>query len=113
MRIFTLITVLFVAFLSNTSAIGSETYFDSDLSGEVEISLYPNPVVDGTLTVTAEKEISSIDIVNIVGEHILSEKEPEPSTSVQLDVNNLKSGIYLIKVNFVDNTSNTKRIWVK
>ena len=113
MKISALITVLFFALLSNTSLMGGEADFSSDFSGEVNISLYPNPVVDGTLTVSAEKEITRLDIVNIVGEHILSEEEPEPSTSVRLDVNNLKSGIYLIKVTFVDNTSNTKRIWVK
>lgn len=95
------------------SVAGYPANFNNSSTDQVKVTLYPNPVIDGNLTIKAEKEITKLQIVNIVGEKILSEKEPEPSTNVHLDLNNLKSGIYLIIISFADNTSNTKRIWVK
>ena len=112
LKLFITITIFVFGFLLNSKA-GSVGNFDMEHTNHVEVTLYPNPVTDGVLKVTAEKEIKKLEILNIVGEKILSQVEPEPSTSVQLNVNNLNSGIYLITVTFTDNTINTKRIWVK
>ena len=107
------IAVIVLGFVLNTSIAGTVNSFDMVNGDQTEVTLYPNPVSDGTLMVTAEKEMKKLEILNIVGEKVLSDVEPEPVTSVRLDVNILKSGIYLIKITFTDNTSNTKRIWVK
>jgi len=73
-------------------------------------TIYPNPVNDGNLNVSAELQIEKVEILNIVGE-IVFQQELEPSKSVRLNFD-LKTGIYLIRVTFVNNTIDTKKIWV-
>ncbi len=76
------------------------------------LKVFPNPVVDGTLSIDSDNTIEKIEILSIVGQ-VVYIQELEPSNSVRLFLNNIKSGVYLVKVSFVDNTSDTKRIWVK
>lgn len=78
----------------------------------VTMKVFPNPVVDGTLSIDSDSKIIKIEILSIVGQ-VVYIHEPEPSNSVRLFLNTIKSGVYLIKVSFVDSTSDTKRIWVK
>jgi hypothetical protein len=68
--------------------------------------------VDGTVSINSDIEIEKIEILSIVGQVVYTQ-ELEPSNSVRLYLGQIQSGIYLIKVSFIDNTSNTKRIWVK
>jgi hypothetical protein len=76
------------------------------------LKIFPNPVVDGTLSINSDIQIEKIEILSIVGQLVYTQ-ELEPSNSVRLYLDQVKSGIYLIKVSFIDNTSDTKRIWVK
>jgi hypothetical protein len=76
------------------------------------LKIYPNPVIDGTISITSDNEIERIEILSIVGQVVYTQ-ELEPSNSVRLNIDQIQSGIYLIKVTYVDNTSDTKRIWVK
>jgi hypothetical protein len=78
----------------------------------VQVKVFPNPVTEGTVSIDSELEIKRIEILSIVGQVVYSQ-ELEPSNSVRLYLDNIQSGIYLIKLSFVNNTSNTKRIWVK
>jgi hypothetical protein len=77
------------------------------------LKLYPNPVTYGdALTISADKDIERVEVMNIVGQVMKIENfvmVPE----VKLNIDELKEGIYFIKILFVDNTSSTKRLWVK
>ena len=68
----------------------------SSLSSEVEIplffSIYPNPVND-KLFIQGLSEVSEISIYDVLGKLVLSKM-----ASSEIDVSNLKKGIYLIKV---------------
>jgi hypothetical protein len=99
--------------LFGTLEVKSENYsLGLESKSEVDVVVYPNPVTNANVTITSEKEIQKIDILNILGEQILSQK-PIPSNSIKLVFDDLKSGIYIIKITFTDNTSSAKRIWVK
>ena len=76
----------------------------------VTVSVYPNPVVDGSLQIKADVKIEKIEIMSIVGEIVFSQ-ELEPLHIVRLNLD-LQTGIYLVKISFVDKSSSTKRIWV-
>jgi hypothetical protein len=78
----------------------------------VTLKIFPNPVVDGVLSINSDIEIEKIEILSIVGQLVYTQ-ELEPSNSVRLNLDQIHSGIYLIKVSFVNNASDTKRIWVK
>ncbi|MBN1952548.1 MAG: T9SS type A sorting domain-containing protein [Bacteroidales bacterium] len=80
------------------------------LANDNSLRIYPNPVVDETISIESEQEFQKIEILSIVG-HVVQSEEPEPSNSVRLKVN-LQPGVYLIRITFSDKTMNTKRIRV-
>jgi hypothetical protein len=107
--------IIIAGFLILTGVPGnSESYYSgSDSKSEAIVDLFPNPAsTSATITISAEKEINKIQLLNILGEQILVE-DTEPSTSVNFDLGQLKNGIYIVKVTFSDKTSSTKRLWVK
>ena len=96
--------------IGSTDLFGNAPLNETD--GENKVVVFPNPATEGYISIQAEKEITQIEILNIVGQRILMHG-PESSNSVRLDIGNLNAGIYLLKLSFSDNTSDTKRIWVK
>jgi len=106
--------ILSVGFLIMIATVGnSESYLSGmETKNETIVDLYPNPATNAQVTISAEKEINKIQLLNILGEEIRTEAS-EPSTSVSLDLGSLENGIYLVKITFTDNTSSIKRLWVK
>ena len=72
----------------------------------LNIVAYPNPAND-MLNIQAEGNISSIEIVNVLGQTILTSKGG--STKQQLDISSLSAGNYFVKVT-VDNNSIVLRV---
>lgn len=72
---------------------------------------YPNPVNNGRLTITtssaSEKEVT---IFNVLGKRVFSQKFT--GTNKQLDVSQIKSGIYIMKV-IEDEKVATKKLVIK
>ena len=62
----------------------------------VKFNYYPNPIID-QLIITADKEINSIEVYNLIGQKLMSFKPNVSETSV--DFANLPSAIYLVKLN--------------
>ncbi|MBR5984585.1 MAG: choice-of-anchor J domain-containing protein [Bacteroidales bacterium] len=60
-----------------------------------EISLFPNPVTD-ILNITSSEEISSIEIVNVMGQ-IVTRMDVNSNNAV-CDVNNLPNGVYVVRI---------------
>ena len=86
-------------------------FLNISADGPPGLTIYPNPVYNGNLNVSADIQIEKVEIFNIVGEVVFQQQELEPSKSVRLNFD-LKSGIYLIRVTFINNTIDTKKIWV-
>lgn len=59
-----------------------------------KVSLYPNPVLGNELTIDSLQEINSLKVYNILGKQMKTS-----FTGKNVDVSNLNSGIYIIKVN--------------
>jgi len=81
----------------------SSSYFSQN---NLEVSLYPNPVRD-ILNIEIENDIQSIEIYNIQGQRVLS------SNQNQINVSDLASGMYLVRIQDIDNNIVTKKIAVK
>lgn len=84
------------ALTGNTSNWGSEDLASNSFSKATAI-IYPNPVLN-SLQLTNYTEITDIEIVDIRGRKVLSQKVSGAST-VNLDVSHLSAGIYLAQVN--------------
>ena len=72
----------------------------------LEVALYPNPVRD-ILNVEIENEIKSVEIYNIHGQKVIS------SNQKQINVSDLASGMYLVRIQDVDNNIATEKIVIK
>ena len=97
-----------------------EVYFENTQAGTSSINentamtlaIYPNPIrsnanVDITLT---EKAMVRMDIVNILGETLISEVHPMKAgyNSISLNVNDLSSGVYFAHLTLNGETITTK-----
>jgi hypothetical protein len=80
---------------------------------EVNVSIFPVPVRDNSFTIKSDKEISSIKITNIIGQDIFLEKYNSPILTIKIVLENAKRGMYLVVINFSDNTRIVRRILIE
>lgn len=73
-----------------------------------KLSVYPNPVIDGKLTIAAD-HAERYFVYDLNGNLLLSESMQE---NVTLDVSNLQTGMYLIKITDDSGNSETQKIIV-
>lgn len=74
-----------------------------------KFSLYPNPTDTGHVTITSSNnDVINVQVFDILGKQIKN----ETLTNNTLNVSNLKSGIYLIKIT-QNNASTTKKLVIK
>ncbi|MFY8097697.1 MAG: T9SS type A sorting domain-containing protein, partial [Flavobacterium sp.] len=92
-----------------TDAQVSQLYNNNTLStsdfdqNNLEVALYPNPVQD-ILNINVDNAIKSVEIYNIQGQKVLN------STSNEVDMSSLNSGIYLVKITDENNSIATKKV---
>ena len=72
-------------------------------------NIYPNPTND-KLYIKAETEIEDVVVYDIYGRHLVTET-PSLQDNVAINVENLKSGIYFVKIN--TNEGNITKRFVK
>ncbi len=101
------------SFVANKSAHVAEN-LDCTISvsevAENQISVFPNPA-ETSLTISTEtNEISSISLINTLGQQVYVAEAIIPKT---IDVSELESGLYFLAVQWVDNTNSTLKVQVK
>jgi hypothetical protein len=80
---------------------------------ELKVNVYPNPVINNQINVTTNRDIQSIKILSIVGSVVLDREYEAGTTNVQLDLDKLSKGLYLIKIKFDEEKTYTEKIMVK
>jgi hypothetical protein len=78
-----------------------------------EIELYPNPVTDGHLTITSTESILAVQILNITGKIVFNQEFQPNTNSVDLELDKLEKGIYLVRISFTGKETHTEKIMVK
>ncbi|MFT5824068.1 MAG: hypothetical protein ACI8ZM_005334 [Crocinitomix sp.] len=65
-----------------------------------EVVLYPNPVIDNQLTVDFGSDLkpAKITVISISGKEVLQKQVKQDVTRVKLDVSDLTTGIYFVKI---------------
>ncbi len=85
-----------------------------DVSKLSNIKIFPNPVKDKLLISNIENTgLKSIEIFNVLGKLSQSISIKSNAPSLDINVSNLKSGIYLLKLNTIDGVSYTKKLMIK
>lgn len=85
--------------LFSNNSLSSSAFSQNNL----QVSIYPNPVND-ILNIESETEIKSVSIYNLQGQKI------KTSFSKQVNVSDLSSGIYMVRVEGSNNAIETKKI---
>lgn len=75
-----------------------------DLKDQVfeSFTYYPNPVIDGQLSMEATQEVKQVVMYNLLGQVVL--KTFPNSLKPTLELNNLRTGVYLMKVTISGST---------
>ena len=80
----------------------------SIINQDITYVMYPNPALKGkNVVINSKNNISYIELHNIIGEKIISQKTPIISTKILL------KGTYLITLFFEDNTSVRNKLIIK
>ena len=77
---------------------GEPTILSNDnfqVSSELSIQLYPNPVVNELNVITSNSEFNKIKVYSLLGNTVLTS---EISVNNTLDVSKLSSGVYFVEI---------------
>ena len=84
---------------TTTNIVGCTTGVPVVNNNSSKIELYPNPATD-VLTITSKNEMSSIVILDLLGQKIYSDEHT--AKTIQINVSAFPSGVYYIKINGSD-----------
>lgn len=79
----------------------------------VDFKIYPNPNATGRLQIAADENIGQVELINLMGQQILSENFEFTQTTANVDFATIQSGVYIVKVHFTDNSISTRRLIVQ
>lgn len=85
---------------------------DEMKESEINISISPNPSM-GLFTIKSEKEFSSIEILNVLGEKVYSSSNNARLTSSEIDLRKQPKGIYFYKVLFSKGETTSGKIIIE
>lgn len=93
-----------LCFIIEHSTILSVDEFD-----KTDVVIYPNPV-DNMLKISSLNKVKSVTIINSLGQIIKNIKTTNQPEEVQIDFSGINSGVYLVKVNFKNGKTITKKV---
>jgi uncharacterized protein YdeI (BOF family) len=93
----------------NDFVIGALGIYDSHIQG---LEIFPNPVSDNVVYVTADANISSVSIFNMVGQNVRNIQGIN-SNQTSIKIADLKQGMYILKIETINGKTNTHKITVK
>lgn len=84
-----------------------------DQISEMYVSIYPNPLTEDRLTIEANKVITEIIILDIVGKTIYREKFESGFTYTTVNFKDFSKGLYILKIAFEGKKFHTEKILYK
>jgi len=74
---------------------------------------YPNPSTNGWFMVKGTEIINSVEVVNVIGQTMLNLQNPAQRGDMRISTSSLVKGIYMVRVNFADNSNIVKKIIIE
>ncbi len=111
--------VLSTVLVNSRASLSAEIIYDDnylygtfdDNPGEIQI--FPNPVINNILNISAENSIVKIEILDITGSTVFMQKYEKETKKVVLSLVNLNRGLYIIQVMLDNNSSRTEKIIIE
>lgn len=116
-----LLIILFILFqISSFSQVSSGNSSDwnshsaiNSEKNQPDLKIYPNPCKDKKVTIEFNTDlISEIRLVNITGKEVLLKKIEIPVSRLQIELNNIPNGIYMVQVKTVEDKIIVKKLLV-
>lgn len=76
----------------------------TELTSTVSFAVYPNPSTNGQLTVSASEGIELVEIVNVLGQVVISENYSNLTKATLLNASALSKGMYTVRLKFNNNS---------
>ena len=105
--------------INSSASISADNIYDNNYlsasshDGSDKIQIFPNPVIDKILNITAENSIVKIEILDIAGSSVFIQKYEKETKKVVLNLDNLYRGLYIIKVKLDNNSIFTEKIMIE
>jgi len=94
---------------NSTSPYPSGNLLSVNQAFNIDFSIYPNPTNTGNVTITStNNDVMDIQVFDVLGKQVINQR----LTNNNLDVSNLRSGLYIVKIN-QNNASVTKKLVIK
>lgn len=74
---------------------------------------FPNPVTDNYFTVKATEIITSVEIINLIGQSVYYMENNAIRGDMNISLDKVDNGLYIVKVNLADNQSVIKKLLIK
>jgi Lamin Tail Domain/Secretion system C-terminal sorting domain len=75
--------------------------------------IYPNPSISGNVTLEADGDIESLQVVDLMGRVIENHKMPIVAETVQLTLNVATNGLYFVKIMTTDKRIGVQKLMIK
>ncbi|PCH91564.1 MAG: hypothetical protein COB85_08950, partial [Bacteroidetes bacterium] len=79
----------------------------------VDFKLYPNPANSSVFYIESGDPISEIEVYNITGQLLYGVKGAVPLQTIQIDLKNASTGIYLVRVRFENDQVETRKLVIE
>lgn len=96
-----------ITFTYNSSTLSTEAL--SDLTIAECIKIFPNPT-DGNISISNAKNLKSIEIYNVLGNLVEQIDVKQNPSTINLNLSQMNKGIYLLKTEEDNGTSNTQKL---
>lgn len=80
---------------------------------KVGFNVYPNPVTTNQINIVAESNIERVVIYNKLGQEVYNYSNEIKVNELNLNINNMKMGVYMISVHFENDEQSVDRLIIK
>ncbi len=80
---------------------------------EVPFNMYPNPLSSGSLTIEAAENIERVELYNLMGQLTYAQNIGLSTDKVEVDLNRIYAGMYLVNIIFDDNKISIQKLIVE
>lgn len=79
----------------------------------IPFKMYPNPLSTDNLTIEAEEMIQRVEVYNLMGQNVYTETVGQSSDKVEINLNRINTGMYLVNIVFSENQISIQKLIVE
>lgn len=87
--------------------------FTPEVQMPVELSVFPNPVTNGVLTINANMNILAIEMYDQSGRQVMLQEASIETSTMRIETNELMSGVYMVNVHLEGRKTFTQRVVIR